>query len=222
MSCAAASDPKTCTMRTREFKTAPWRSIAVTVLVVSALLTGLLALGLPPLLGPFVLIAAIVVLLRRATGESTWTIGEDGLTRSWRSLAARASSPPAEELRIPWSALRAWRHDHTRTRSTARVEYLELDTAEPRRFVITDRQDAAGFAALRDAFLARMARTVAPSTAADTPLAHLATLAAFACTLGLFVALLFGLLSPTNVFRLCFVIVPGTAYLFWRTWLVRR
>lgn len=221
-------------MRTREFRTAPWRSIAVTVLVVSALLTGLLALGVPPVLGPFVLIAAIVVLLRRATGESTWTIGEDGLTRSWRSLAATASSPPAEELRIPWSALRAWRHDHTRTRSASRVEYLELDTAvPPRRFVITDRQDAAGFAALRDAFLARMARTVAPSIAAgpppirrrsfyDTPLAHLATLAAFACTLGLFVALLFGLLSPTNVFRLCFVIVPGTAYLFWRTWLVRR
>ncbi len=232
--------PPSVTMRSREFRRGARRSLAVvTIASLFATSTALFA-GLPPLLGPVVLVVVVVVLLRSCTGESSWTLDAHGMQRQWRAFAARGGA--RDVASFAFDEIRTFRHDHTLTRAYERVEYLELHVGDAhRKFVITDRHDPEGFAALRDAFLRQAATTaVVPSMASSvvhrsasapmrqlrsfyaTPLAHLVTSLACLATLGLGLWILFEPVQPTHLLRFLLVIAPGTVYLVWRTWLTRR
>lgn len=213
-----------------------------TVGVVAATVGGLLpmsvaiAAGAHPFLSMACLIGGIVAVLGVVAGDATVRLDASGLHRSWLPLAARWLGLRPTEHQLPWTAITALRFDHERSRSGQRIEFVvvELDRP-PHRILVTDRQDAAGFAefaatlrawqedpALRHAVSgesvpAPLLRRSFYKTLWGRSLTLLFLLAAG--LLGL--ALVEGTLSAGNALRVGLVIVPGTAWMVWRSFLHR-
>jgi len=166
-------------------------------------------------------------------------------------LLAGLGARREEVRRVPWEAVRSFVHDRELSRSFQEVEYLAIEVDAPRaRLLVTDRQDPAGFAAFRDLFLEHVhaaavaagpasrpvpsgsatLHTTHPTTPApiarrrgfyERPVAHLLTALSLAVTLAAMLLAAAGVLDAGHLFRLAFVIVPGTLYMVWRTWLRR-
>jgi len=219
---------------------APTAVLALTAGWLSVLVTAL-GVGLPLALAAPLALLLFAVGLGVLVGDATYTLDSAGLTRVWRPLGARWPlvrrfvEPGPRERTVRWSDVRAYLPRRDLSRGLREVETLEVDVEGPRaRWVITDRQDPAGFAVFRAAFLDRAAPAAAsparPQASSAPPpqrrldfyerwYAHVLAGVALACTLGLMLLAAGGVLGASHLLRLGFVVVPGTLYLVWRTWL---
>jgi hypothetical protein len=187
--------------------------------VAMAVMWATIALGLPPAVAPVVLLAALYLGVQRLAGTATYTLEAAGVRRQWIALAGGRVH---EDYRR-FEDLRRWKHDETMSRGFQRYEYLELDGLRGPRWVITGRQDAAGFAAFKDAFVARAATLERPGGLARRRgfyaswYGKLTALALAGATAALVVAAGAGLVPLTGLIKLALLMIPGSAYLLWRS-----
>ncbi|MBK9385028.1 MAG: hypothetical protein IPN34_09465 [Planctomycetes bacterium] len=220
-------------MRCRVFRGHQGRSLLLAVWIGMLATSLVVAAGVPPLLAPFLLLGILALAIGALAGAATYRLTSDGVQREHRRFLGGGGKV---EL-AAFSDLRSYRHDRELSRSLEEYEYLELDRSSGPRWILTSRQDAEGFRRFRDAFLAVVAAPPAetqpsepiPARAARStpplPRRHgfyqsslgklLALVFALASALLVFAAML-GALDPTALFRLAFVILPGTAYLLYR------
>lgn len=230
-----ASDAVLARVHCRTFRGSQAGSVFLLVVLSTSTLSTLAALALPiPLL--FVLFVGMVGLgIAWLAGPTEYTLTASHVRRLHRRFLG--GSPQQRDVAL--RDLRSWRHDRQLSRSLQEYEFLELDPPHGPRWVITNRQDAAGFARFAAAFEALVQAPAAPTAGAGGPetaapepdqprprrrgsfhrswlgrgVAVLAALAA----LGLLGAMLAGELHFGNVLRLLLVIVPGAGYLCWRS-----
>jgi hypothetical protein len=219
---------------TRVFRRSQTGAIALVVLVGLQVLYAAIALGLPPFQATALFAAVVVLLVGTLGGEATYWLSEAGIHREWHSLLGSLLGRGRYGMLVPWTAIRSFRHDKDLNRALTEVEFLEIDLAgRPRRLLVTDRQDPAGFARFRDAFLARAATGTQTSPDLTAPilrrpgfyasrLAHALTATFVLASVGLILLAANGGLGPGARIRLALVVVPGTAYMVWRTWIRRR
>jgi hypothetical protein len=227
------SDPDVlAVMRCRVFRGHQGRSLLLAVWIGMTATSLVVALGVPPLVAPLLLIAILALAIGALAGEATYRLTSYGVQREHRRFLGGDTKV---EL-AAFADLRSYRHDRELSRSLQEYEYLELDRARGPRWILTSRQDAEGFRRFRDAFLAavaapRAAAGSAPAPASDarsspplprrhgfyqSALGKLLSLAFALASVLLIAAAALGALDPTALFRLAFVIVPGTAYLLYR------
>jgi hypothetical protein len=218
---------------TRVFRRSQTGAIALVVLVGLQVLYAAIALGLPPFQATALFAAVVVLLVGTLGGEATYWLSEAGIHREWHSLLGSLLGRGRYGMLVPWTAIRSFRHDRDLSRALTEVEFLEIDlTGRPRRLLVTDRQDPAGFARFRDAFLARATGTRTASDLTTTivrrpgfyasRLANALTATFVLASVGMISLAATGGLGPGAWIRLALVVVPGTAYMVWRTWIQRR
>lgn len=184
-----------------------------------------IAAGLPAPLAAVALVGGIAYGLRRSAGTATYTLEADAIRRVWVPFAGGAVR---EDLRRV-SDLRRWKLDHSVSRGFQRYEFLELDAARGPRWIITSRQDAAGFARFRDAFVARV-HALDPDgrqlrrarSFYDTWWGKTISVVLAVAVAGLVAAAASGLVAITGVIQLAIFLVPGALYLLWRSFVRRR
>lgn len=229
------SDAVLARVHCRTFRGSQAGSVLVLVVLSTSTLSMLASLALPiPVL--FVLFAGMVGLgIAWLAGPTEYTLTASQVRRLHRRFLG--GSPQQRDVAL--RDLRSWRHDRQLSRSLQEYEFLELDPPHGPRWVITNRQDAAGFAQFAAAFLALVQAPPASSAGAKEPDAAapvpdqprprqrgsfyrswlgrgVAVLAALAAV-GLLGAMFAGQLHFGNVLRLLLVIVPGAVYLCWRS-----
>lgn len=194
--------------------------------LIMAALFGTMALGFPPPLAVLAMLGALYVGMRRLSGTATYSLSGDTITRHYVSFSKHTERRDDRRL----SELKAWKFDHTRSRGYERYEYLELDAEDGPRWIITSRQDVEGFAAFKGAFVAALAREQLSGNAVPRQRESFyrtwygrLTSALFALlTVGLVIATGGGLIALTGIIKLVLLIIPGTAYLLWRSFGPKR
>lgn len=195
---------------------------SLTMMGLAALLVAI-AIGVPAPVAALVFVVALGSRLRRLAGTASYALGAESVTREYRAFSGRES----RETRA-LTALKAWKHDREMSRALQEYEYLELDFRDGARWIITSRQDAAGFTAFREAFTGLVR---AATGDADAGLAEARRRPSFYRTWygrGLAIVLIVmagglglaagaGLIAITGLFKLLFVIVPGAIYMGWRS-----
>jgi hypothetical protein len=179
-----------------------------------------ISVGVPAPFAAIVLVAGIAVGLRRTAGTATYTLEAEGVRRQWTPFAG---GDARVEFRS-FADLRRWKHDHSVSRGFRRYEFLELDAARGPRWVVTNRQDAAGFDRFREAFVARVAGLAAAGVVVPQARSFYQTWWGKATSVGLALGVLalvaavpFGLVALTGLIKLAIFLVPGAVYLLWRS-----
>jgi hypothetical protein len=162
-----APEPPLATVACRTFRGSQRRGLVLLVLWVLPVTSSLALLGLPLPLAMVALLLAILCGLGWLAGESRYTLTQDGIERTHRRFLGGAT---VREF-TPFAALRSWRHDHELSRGLVEYEYFEFDRARGARWVVTNRQDAVGFAQFRAAWLARIALPQAQTEAVPAAVA---------------------------------------------------
>jgi hypothetical protein len=220
-------------VRCRTWRGAPLGAIFGVTAAALALSTSSLALGFPAPAAMIVFVGALSVGIAWCAGDAEYTLGPAGISRTWRALGSGRlwpARPGANRVRTaPWSAVRSYRSGRELSRSLREVETLEVQlTAPSERWFIHDRSDPASFQAFRAAFSEAVQALPAAAAPERRPhfyerkLAHVIAGLALVATLALMLLAAGGLLGPGPLVRLGVVIVPGTLYIVWRTWLRGR
>jgi hypothetical protein len=187
------------------------------------------ALALPVWAHVPLLLATGALCLGWFAGPCRYTATARGLRREHRRFLGRTPQVASRA----WTDVVAWKHDTERGRDGREYEYLELDARRGQRWVVTSRQDPGGFAAFCAFVVPRLQDPTpagASTSGADAPppprrrgsfytslqgrlVTVLLTLAAAA----LLVADHTGALDRGAAFRLEYTILPGVAWLLWRS-----
>lgn len=219
----------------RTFRGSQYGGVFLLVILASTTLSTLAAANLPTpvLFALFVLLVGLGIAWLAGPTEYTLTASHV------RRLHRRFLGGRPQQLEVGLGELRSWRLDRQLSRSLQEYEFLEIDPPHGPRWVITNRQDAAGFAAFAAAFVALVQAPTAPPGGGQGPNATtpvpdqprprrrgsfhrswlgrvVAVLAALAAVV-LLGAMLAGQLHFGNVLRLLLVVVPGAVYLCWRS-----
>lgn len=231
-------------LQTRGFIGRPGRTILF------ATVAGMFAMSVtfafsPPFFVPMAgLIGGIMLVYGFRTGDMRYTLTNEGLNRSFRPLAARVFGLKGREQSFRFDEIRYYRRDRDWARYRAEeVESLKLAVSRPPyRIVITDMLGKDAFADFADIFEALAAGQRRETGAGakgqavggkvpvierrpgfyQTIWAKLLTAVFAIMAIALIVAFLAGMLSPTGVFRLLIVIIPGVIYMGWRVLRGRR
>ncbi|MEP0322661.1 hypothetical protein [Bauldia litoralis] len=189
---------------------------------------GLLAMTLsfafdsPMLVSMAALFAGILLVLGIRAGDMRYRLTGEGLGRSFRPLLWRYLGLRSREQFFRFSDMRFFRRDRDWSRYRAEeVESVTIGVRRPPfRVVIHDMIDKPSFGAFADVFerLAGQGETFVERRPGfyESVWAILLTalfVAVAVVLIGFFVA---GALSPTGVFRLLIVIIPGVIYMVWR------
>ncbi len=194
--------------------------------LIMLVLFGTMAVGFPPPLAVVLMLGALYVGLRRLAGTARYTLVGDRVERHYISFSGHAER--RDVRRLP--DLTSWKFDHTVSRGFQKYEYLELDAADGPRWVVTSRQDAAGFSAFKEAFVAALAREQLQG--GDVPVQRLSyyrtwygramTLCFAVLAAGLVIATGGGFVAATGIVKLGLLIIPGSVYLLWRSFGPKR
>lgn len=208
-------------------------------LVVTMQAVGLAAAsGLPAALQVALVLGTMALTLAFLTGTSRYRLTATGIHREHRRFLG--GQPKCEFA--PLASLTAWKLETELSRSLEEYDYFELDRHRGARWVVTNRQDRAGFAAFRTALLARITPgagmpvdAVGGVSPPPLPVAlprrrgfysswfgKLVSLGFAAISLVMIAAALVGALDGMAMLRLAVVILPGTGYLLYRTFGPRR
>lgn len=220
------------TLATRGFVGRPAPTIA------AATAAGLFAMSIsfafePPILVPMVaLVAGILLVLGFRAGDMRYRLTADGLHRSFRPLAAGVFGLAGREQSFGFDAMRFYRRDRDWSRYRAEeIETLTIGLRRPPfRIAIHDMMGKAAFDAFADRFEELAAGREAAGAGAierrpgfyQSIWAKLITVVFAIAAVGLTIAFFAGLLSPTGVFRLLIVIIPGVIYMGWRVLNARK
>ncbi len=198
----------------------------------SCMAMGLLALslatslGLPPGLAAIAFATAVGLAMAWTAGPTTYTLTASHLERDHRRFLGGA---PLREA-TPIASLRRYRRDRSLSRTLQEQEFLAFDLPDGRRWLATSRQDAAAFRSFATAFeaLAAGGPAATPTVPGNPGVprrgsfwrswpGRASTLLALVASLGLIMATLAGQVHFGNLVRLLLVILPGTAWLLWRS-----
>ena len=222
-------------LSTRGFGPRPSRVLIRAVVIGMAAMYAVLLVGAHPLIASAGLLGGLFFVILRASGPTTYTLTTEGFSRVFTPTWGQRT----HEAFYPFEAVRAYRVSRDMSRRLREVESLRIElTRAPRTIVINDQVDPAAFGRFRDAFVEQVERyNVAqgtPAPGADTP--HAAspairrrkpfydtvwakgvTVLFVAVCAGLVYAAFRGHLRETHLWRLGLFVVPGTAYMVWRT-----
>ena len=243
----APPPPAKARYKTRTMRGRPRTAILKAFWAGMAVMTGLILVGAHPLLAMGGLLGVIVWVILRASGGATFTITAEGLERSMVSQAGRP-----KVLRVAWDQIDAYSLTRDLKRSMREVAVLRIDLDRaPHRIEISDEADMAAFDAFTAAFEAGVHQhnatlealalgatpiSIPPRRSPDaapqaivrrqgfyqTLLAKVISLVAVAVSVAFVVLAVRGALGGTNLWRLLVVILPGTAYMVWRTFFDQR
>lgn len=215
-------------LATRGFVGRPWPTILTATVAGLFAMSVTFAFGLPILLSMVGLFAGILLVLGFRAGDMAYRLTDDGLHRSFRPLAASTFGLRGREQVFRFDDMRFYRRDRDWSRYRMQeIESLTIGVRQwPYRVVIHDMIDKAAFGAFADRFeqLAGRAGTEIPRKPGfyQSIWAKLLTAVFAVMAVALILALAFGLLSLTGIFRLLIVIIPGVIYMTWRVFAPRR
>lgn len=205
--------------------------------------------GLPPFALMALLIGGILLVYGYLTGKVQYTLYKHGIHQRIRRFIPYRLSQKESERFIGWKDVRSYKHDHDLSRSSKEYEYIKLYLKKaPGQIWITDQVDRAGFERFRDAFLglfeegvrppeqpvqdnAVSASKIEPANSNElskikrkksfykTTFARLLTIGFIVLTTWLvFEGQSMGM-STASIYRLRFVLIPGTVYMIFRAFI---
>lgn len=194
-----------------------------------------IALGVPPLFAVPLFIAAMVWIMVRRAGWSTYELTPTGIRRRYRSFLAGLQQRPEENQAIRFSEIRWFRLEKDLTGSLHEIETLTLKLdVTPFSWRITDQHDPAAFRTFCTVFLQKIEEhnTQHPAFGGRAAIPRrpgfyrslwgkILGLIFTGLSIGLIGFALAGLLDFTGLFRLAFLLVPGTLYMLYRSWVKR-
>lgn len=233
MDASPTADEVLAEVHCRTFRGSQGRGLLLCVFLTMQATALVSLLGLPPTFAVAALFGSIALCLGWFTGTSRYRLTARGVHREHRRFLG--GRPLAEFA--AFHELTAWKHDEELSRALTEYEYLELDRQRGARWVVTNRQDPAGFRRFREAFLGVVAGHAEPAPQAREPAApplpqhplprrggfyqswfgKVFALAAAGASLALLAAAATGALDLGHLLRLALVVLPGTGYVLWRT-----
>ncbi|MCB1486485.1 MAG: hypothetical protein KDJ88_03390 [Bauldia sp.] len=228
---AAAGDQQSgaeAELLTRGFIGRPWPTILLATFAGMLTMSVAILAGLPMIVSTAALFVGIFLVFGFRTGDMGYRLTPEGLARSFRPLAARLVKLPGRKQSFRFEDMRFYRRDRDWSRYRAQeVESLVIGVRKPPyRIVIHDMIDKAAFGEFADLFESFAARAPRPVERRpgfyQTIWAKLVTLVFAVFAVALVAAFFAGILSPTGIFRLLIVIIPGVIYMAWRVTRGRR
>ncbi len=216
------TSPVLATVRTRGIAGNPGTVIATATIVGLLAMSVVIMAELPILVAMLALLVGIVFVLSRNAGEMVVHLTETGIDHTVTPMLARYLPMKPRHRSLAFSDMRDYRRDYDRSRFRGDVSFLSIGLFKrPSRLLIQDMGGEIDLAPFADAFEVMAARHGVrkrpgfyQTVFARALTALFAALAVVLCGFALF-----GMLSPTSLFRLLAVILPGTIYMIWR---VRR
>lgn len=206
-------------LQTRGIAGNPGTVIAAATFVGLFAMSVVILADLPILFAAPALILGIVFVLARKAGDMVVQLTETGIERTVTPMLARFVSMQPRRHSFAFADMRDYRRDHDRSRFRGEVNFLSIRlSTRPSRVVIQDMGGEVDLAPFADAFeelAARHGIRKRPGFYQTVFARGLTALFALsAIVLSGFAAL--GMLSPTSLFRLLAIILPGTIYMIWR------
>ncbi len=223
------------TVKCRVFGGSQGRGVLVMSWFGMLVVFGAVSLGLPPLVSMMLFFVALGLGIRRLAGTATYSLSSGIITRHYRSFSGHNERSETRALRD----LTSWKLDHELSRGFQRYEFFELDAEMGQRWIITSRQDAAGFVGFKSALVAELEQMADSARGEEahagdphrpavpvprqrpsfyrTWYGRAFALLLLLLSLGLAAAAIAGLVGASGLFKLGIFIVPGAVYLLWRS-----
>ena len=211
--------PTLATVRTRGIAGNPGTVIATATIVGLFAMSVVIMADLPVLIAVPALLLGIVFVLSRNAGEMVVHLTESGIERTITPMLARFISMEPRHQSFTFEDIRSYRRDHDRSRIRGEVSFLTLHLSKrPSRLVIQDMGGEVHLAPFADAFEALALRHGIRKRPGfyQTVFARVLTALFVLLAIALSVFALLGVLSPSSLFRLLTIILPGTVYMIWR------
>jgi hypothetical protein len=211
--------PVLATLQTRGIAGNPGTVIAAATLVGLFAMSLVIMADLPILLAAPALILGIVFVLSRKAGEMSVQLTESGIERTVTPMLARFVSMQPRHHSFAFADMRDYRRDHDRSRFRGEVNFLSIRlSTRPSRVVIQDMGGEIDLSPFADAFEAMALRHGIRKRPGFYQSVFARVLTALFAVLAIVLSgfALFGMLSPTSLFRLLAIILPGTLYMIWR------
>lgn len=208
----------------------------------------LIALGIPMLITIGLFIGSIFLGFKMVTGEVWYTLDDDGLTKEVSPSMLKDFWKKQTFQFYPWTQIKSFRAGREASRSYEEFEFITIFTESGKKLEINDKKgDKESFKRFLEAFrhyvaevdagnLADPNKPISRSIDPDPPkIKHhieekpnfYQTVAAKILTIGFTIAFLVlaflvfivGLGTVTSIFRLSFILIPGTIYMIYRVFI---
>lgn len=213
--------PVRATLRTRGFAGNPGTVIATATIVGLLAMSVVILADLPILVAVPALLLGIVSVLARNAGDMVLHLTETGIERTVTPMLARYLPVKPRHQRFAFADMRSFRRDHDRSRFRGEVSFLSIGLSKPPfRLLIQDMGGEIDLGPFAEAFETMATRHGVRRRPGfyQTVFARVLTATFVVLALVLCGFALLGRLSPTHLFRLLAVILPGTTYMLWRVW----